>query len=70
MPTRSQFELSQPVGEWLDFVVGVPSYNQESPQPLSGASVGAPAGLPSAVPQGTDAAESRVAWQCELLVPR
>ena len=31
LPTRSGFELSQPVGEWFGFVVCVQSYKKDSP---------------------------------------
>jgi len=42
------------------FVVCVQSYKKRSPQPPSGAGVGAPASLPPSVPEGADAAEPRV----------
>ena len=48
---------------WLglrDFVVCVQSYKKRSPQPPSGAGVGAPAGVPASVPQRAHAAQPRV----------
>jgi len=49
--------------EWLGqavFFVCVQSYKKESPQPLSGAGVRAPAGGSETVAQGVEAAESRL----------